>query len=193
MAAHLDRMRAYPDIAGRVLRLEYTSVSLNPKAKLFGRHCLLEKFDPSRPADRPVLAAFEEELACPWALYHVRRILPVAKADPTRRGRALRSVERVDVGRASALGWRLRSISEWHGVPVEVDERYGRVRAWVQRRGPDLPTIGRGRYSGVGSSKRGEATDTSAHGRCRTGDLRLPRLELGQPIPASMISAHFGE
>ncbi|WP_236569950.1 hypothetical protein [Streptomyces mexicanus] len=26
-------------------------------------------------------------------------------------------------------------------MPVEVDERYGRVRAWVQRRGPTLPTV----------------------------------------------------
>ncbi|WP_266801810.1 hypothetical protein [Streptomyces sp. NBC_00078] len=151
MDAHLERMRRHPDIAGRVLRLEYTSVSLNPKAKLLGRRSLLEQFDPGRAADRPGLAAFEEELACPWALYHVRRILPVAKADPTRRGRAMRSVERVDVGRASALGRRLRSVSERHGVPVEVDERYGRVRAWVQRRGPALPTLGSGRYSGVGS------------------------------------------
>ncbi|MER6030656.1 hypothetical protein [Streptomyces sp. NPDC001851] len=141
MDAHLDRMRAHPDIAGRVLRLEYTSVSLNPQAKLFGRRSLLEQFDPGRVADWPVLAAFQEELDCPWALYHVRRILPVAKADPTRRGRAMRSVERVDVGRAAALGQRLRSVSERHGVPVEVDERYGRVRAWVQRRGPTLPTV----------------------------------------------------
>ncbi|WP_306192022.1 hypothetical protein [Streptomyces sp. MK5] len=141
MAAHLNRMRAHPDIAGRVLRLEYTSVSLNPKAKLFGRHSLLEKFDPHHPADCPVLAAFEEELACLWALYHVRRILPVAKAAPTRRGRAMRSVERVDVGRASALGRRLQSASERRGVAVEVDERYGRVRAWVQQRGPEPPTV----------------------------------------------------
>ncbi|MGX1266995.1 hypothetical protein [Streptomyces phaeoluteigriseus] len=141
MDAHLDRMRAHPDIAGRVLRLEYTSVSLNPQARLFGRRSLLEQFDPDRAADRPVLAAFKEELACPWALYHVRRILPVAKADPTRRGRAMRSVERVDVGRASALGRRLQSVSERHGVPVEVDERYGRVRAWLQQRGPELPTV----------------------------------------------------
>jgi hypothetical protein len=64
MADHLDRMRAHPDIAGRVLHLEYTSVSLNPQARLFGRRSLLEQFDPSRAADRPVLAAFEEELAC---------------------------------------------------------------------------------------------------------------------------------
>jgi hypothetical protein len=102
---------------------------------------LLEQFDPGQAAGRPVSAAFEEELTCPWALCHVRRILPVAKADPTLRGRALRSVERVDAGRASALGRRLRSVSERHGVSVEVDGRYGRVRAWVQRRGPELLTV----------------------------------------------------
>ncbi|MGW8729277.1 hypothetical protein ACWGNF_25010 [Streptomyces sp. NPDC055808] len=141
MDAHLDRMRAHPEIAGRVLRLEYTSVSLNPQAKLFGRRSLLEQFDPRRGEDRAVLVAFEEELTCPWALYHVRRILPVAKADPTRRGRPLRSVEQVDTGRASSLGRRLLSISERHGVPAEIDKRYGRVRAWVQRRGPTLPTV----------------------------------------------------
>ncbi|MFE2964111.1 hypothetical protein ACFXKC_10640 [Streptomyces sp. NPDC059340] len=98
MDAHLDRMRAHPDIAGRVPRLEYTSVSLNPQAKLFGRRSLLDQFDPGRGEDRPVLAAFEEELTCPWALYHVRRILPVSKADPTRRGLPMRSVKRVHVG-----------------------------------------------------------------------------------------------
>lgn len=65
MDAHLERMRRHPDIAGRVLRLEYTSVSLNPKAKLFGRRSLLEQFDPGRAADRPVLAAFEEEARLP--------------------------------------------------------------------------------------------------------------------------------
>ncbi|MFI7405971.1 hypothetical protein ACIBW9_36825 [Streptomyces sp. NPDC049541] len=77
----------------------------------------------------------------PVGVYHVRRILPVAKADPARRGRALRSVERVDVGRAAVLGRRLRSVSERHGVSVEVDERYGRVRAWVHRRGEGLPAV----------------------------------------------------
>ncbi|MCX4564328.1 hypothetical protein OHA02_50305 [Streptomyces phaeochromogenes] len=141
MDAHLDRMRAHPDIAGRVLRLEYTSVSLNPQAKLFGRRSLLEQFDPGRSEDRPVLAAFEEELTCPWALYHVRRILPVSKADPTRRGRPMRSVERVHMGRAPAVGWRLRTVSERHGYPVEVDERYGRVRTWIRRREAELPTV----------------------------------------------------
>ncbi|MGW3725359.1 hypothetical protein [Streptomyces sp. NPDC000851] len=58
-----------------------------------------------------------------------------------RRGRALRSVERIDVGRASALGRRLRHVSERHGVPVELNERYGRVRAWMRRRGQNRPTV----------------------------------------------------
>ncbi|WP_329375762.1 hypothetical protein [Streptomyces sp. NBC_01483] len=141
LPAHLERMRAHPEIAGWVLRLEYTSVSLNPQAKPFGRRSLLEQFDPGRGEDRPVLAAFEEELTCPWALYHVRRLLPVSRADPTRRGRAMRSVERVHVGRASAVGRRLRTVSERHGYPVEVDERHGRVRTWMRRRESELPTV----------------------------------------------------
>lgn len=53
MDAHLDRMRAHPEIAGRVLRLEYTSVSLNPQAKLFGRRSLLEQFDPATARTGP--------------------------------------------------------------------------------------------------------------------------------------------
>lgn len=124
MADPLDRIRAHPEITGRVLRLEYTSISLNPQAKLFGRHSLLEQVDPGRAPDRPVLAAFEEALSCPWALYHVHRIPPVAKADPARRGRALRSMERVHVGRAAALGRKLRTVSERHGYPIEADKRY---------------------------------------------------------------------
>ncbi|MFE4752402.1 hypothetical protein ACFRIB_19340 [Streptomyces mirabilis] len=141
MDAHPDRMRTHPDIAGRVLRLEYTSISLNPQARLFGWRSLLEQFDPGRAADRPVPASFEEELTYPWALYPVRRILSASKADPTRRGRPMRSVERVHVSRASAAGRRLRTISERHGYPVEVDERYGRVRTWMRRKESQLPTL----------------------------------------------------
>ncbi|MFF0097241.1 hypothetical protein ACFYSF_46140 [Streptomyces canus] len=37
LPAHMERMRSHPDIAGEVLRLEYTAMSLNPNAKLYGR------------------------------------------------------------------------------------------------------------------------------------------------------------
>ncbi|WP_329529668.1 hypothetical protein [Streptomyces sp. NBC_01462] len=37
LPAHLERMRDHPEIAGEVLRLEYTAMSLNPNAKLLGR------------------------------------------------------------------------------------------------------------------------------------------------------------
>ncbi|WP_327434748.1 hypothetical protein [Streptomyces sp. NBC_01236] len=63
------------------------------------------------------------------------------EGEPTRRGRAMRSVERVHVGCASAVGRRLRTVSERHGYPVEVDERYGRVRTWMRRRESELPTV----------------------------------------------------
>ncbi|WP_369276031.1 hypothetical protein AB5J55_44405 [Streptomyces sp. R11] len=45
------------------------------------------------------------------------------------------------MGRASALGRRLRTVSERHGYPVGVDKRYGRVRAWMRRREAELPTV----------------------------------------------------
>ncbi|MFP1630061.1 hypothetical protein ACLB9X_34200 [Streptomyces sp. 5K101] len=48
LPAHLERMRSHPDIAGEVLRLQYTAMSLNPNAKLYGRKTLLEMFDRSR-------------------------------------------------------------------------------------------------------------------------------------------------
>jgi hypothetical protein len=138
LPAHLARMRQHPDIAGEVLRLEYTAMGLNPNARLFGRRSLLEQFDPDRADDRRVLTAFEDELDCPWALYHVRRILPASAKDPGMRGRAKRSVQRIDIGRPGPLGRRLKSLSDRHGVPVESDP-YGRTRAWVRTRGTVLP------------------------------------------------------
>ncbi|MGW6144293.1 hypothetical protein [Streptomyces sp. NPDC055140] len=39
------------------------------------------------------------------------------------------------------MGRRLRTVSERHGYPVEVDERYGRVRTWRRRRESELPTV----------------------------------------------------
>ncbi|AVZ70911.1 hypothetical protein SLUN_00130 [Streptomyces lunaelactis] len=140
LPTHLERMRRHPDIAGRVLRLEYTSVSLNPNARLFGKRSLLDQFAPARPEDRQVLDAFEQELDCTWALYHVRRILPVSKTNPAVRAPALRSVERVDLGRPAQLGRWLSSHSEHHGFPVETDCRFGRTRVWLRQRGATAPT-----------------------------------------------------
>jgi hypothetical protein len=53
----------------------------------------------------------------------------------------MRSVERIHMGRAAALGRRLRTVSEQHGYPVEVDELYERVRSWMRRREAELPTV----------------------------------------------------
>ncbi|MGP4001728.1 hypothetical protein [Streptomyces sp. 8N706] len=139
LPAHLDRMRRYPEIAGRVLRLEYTSMALNPNGRLFGKRSLLGHFDPADPASQDVLCAFERELDCPWALYQVRRILPVSKTDPAKRAPALRSVRRLHYGTREQVGRHLRKVSTKHGVPVETDERYGSVRAWLRTRGENFP------------------------------------------------------
>ncbi|MFJ2007819.1 hypothetical protein [Streptomyces chartreusis] len=137
LPAHLERMRAHPDIAGEVLRLEYTAMSLNPNAKLYGRKSLLEMFDPAQPRDRACLEAFERELAMPWALYHVRRLFLLT--EDGRRRPVKRSTERVDLGRPDQLAERLISVSERHGVDVEHDPVYGRARAWVRPRATGWP------------------------------------------------------
>jgi hypothetical protein len=139
MAAHLDRMRSYPHIAGRVLRLEFTSMALNPNSRLFGEHSLLEQFDPCSERDSRVLEALEEELAaCPWALYHVRRILPISRTDPSKRAPALRSVHRITTGSVAQVAEAARERAHEHAVAVEENPR-GSVRVWVRTRGAGFP------------------------------------------------------
>ncbi|MFI1530923.1 hypothetical protein [Streptomyces griseus] len=140
LPAHLDRMRSFPEVAGRVLRLEYTSTRLNPNSRLFGRRSLLEQFDRSRPQDHAVLDAFCAELeSCDWAIYHLRRILPASSADPTVRGQALRSVKRLRTGSREPLGRTVERIGSRPGRRVEHDGVYGSVRAWRRERGAVLP------------------------------------------------------
>ncbi|MFD7015209.1 hypothetical protein [Streptomyces sp. NPDC059928] len=137
LPAHLERMRAHPDLAGEVLRLEYTAMSLNPNAKLYGRKTLLGLLDPAQPRDRACLDAFERELDMPWALYRVRRLFLLS--DEGRRRPVMRSTERIDLGRPHQLARRLVSISQRHGVDVEHDPAYGRARAWTRPRGTTWP------------------------------------------------------
>lgn len=137
LPAHLERMRTHPDIAGEVLRLEYTAMSLNPKAKLYGKRTLLEFFDRAHSRDRACLDAFERELDMPWALYHVRRLFLLSASGERRP--VMRSTERVDLGRARQLSRRLISVSERHGIEVEHDPVYGRARSWVRRRRETWP------------------------------------------------------
>jgi hypothetical protein len=137
LPAHLERMRSHPEIAGEVLRLEYTAMSLNPNAKLYGRRTLLEFFDRTQPRDRACLEAFERELDMPWALYQVRRLFLLS--DSGKRRPVMRSTERVDLGRPQQLAQRLISISDRHGVDVEHDLLYGRARSWVRPRAKGWP------------------------------------------------------
>lgn len=141
LPAHLQRMRAYPEIAGRVLRLEYTATRLNPRARLFGDRSLLQLFDPAAAADRPVLEAFAAELADrDWAVYRVRRLLPVSEKNPTRRAPALRSVRRQDTGGRAQMRRIVEDVANRRRLRLEVDPVYGSARAWVRERGPVLPT-----------------------------------------------------
>ncbi|GGP80802.1 hypothetical protein [Streptomyces melanogenes] len=137
LPAHLERMRTHPDIAGQVLRLEYTAMSLNPNAKLYGRKSLLELLNPAEPQDRACLDAFEHALDMPWALYHVRRLFLLSESG--KRRPVMRSTERVDLGRPQQLAQQLASTSQRHRVDVEHDPVYGRAQAWIRPRRTDWP------------------------------------------------------
>ncbi|MFI6340741.1 hypothetical protein [Streptomyces sp. NPDC050535] len=137
LGAHMERMRTHPGIAGEVLRLEYTAMSLNPNAKLYGKKSLLELFDPTQERDRACLEAFERELEMPWALYRVRRLFLLAFDGGHRP--VMRSTERIDLGRPGQLAHRLTTVSERHGLDVERDHQYGRARAWLRPRGAAWP------------------------------------------------------
>lgn len=137
LPAHLERMRTHPDIAGKVLRLEYTAMSLNPNAKLYGEKSLLELFDGSQPRDRACLDAFERELAADWALYRVRRLFLLS--DKGERRPVMRSTERVELGEPSRLAQRVAAKAKEHGVEAVTDPAYGRSRYWVRPRSAAWP------------------------------------------------------
>jgi hypothetical protein len=118
-AAHLEPMRSHLDIAGEVLRLEYTAMSLNPNAKWYKMRTLLEFFDRSRRGTGPCLEALEHELDMPWALYHVRRLFLISSDGSGSRRPVLRSTERVDIGRPQQLAHRLVTTAGRHGFDVE--------------------------------------------------------------------------
>lgn len=142
LPAHLARMRSAPQIAARVLRLEYTATQLNPRARLFGNRSLLQQFDTAAAADRPALEAFASELAeGDWAVYHVRRILPVSRTDPSRRAPALRSVRRWATGSRAAMRRIVQELASRQGLRLEIDTTYDSARAWVRERRPGLPAV----------------------------------------------------
>lgn len=120
-----------------MLRLDYTAMSLNPKAKLYGKRTLWSSSTPPIRGTRACLEAFERELDMPWALYHVRRLFLLSASGERRP--VMRSTERVGLGRARQLDQRLISVSERHGIEVEHDPVYGRARSWVRRRRETWP------------------------------------------------------
>ncbi|MFI1401074.1 hypothetical protein [Streptomyces sp. NPDC020681] len=140
LPAHLDRMRWHPDIAGRVLRLEYTAVALNPNARLFGKRSLLEQFDPARADDQKVWKPSNANWPAPGPCTTCGASSRSPRLTRTARAPALRSVERVDVGRPDQLRRWLTTISDHHSFPVENDPRFGRTRVWLRHRRPTFPT-----------------------------------------------------
>ncbi|GGX46492.1 hypothetical protein [Streptomyces noursei] len=135
--AHLERMRSHPDIAGKVLRLEYTAMSFNPNAKLYGKDTLLQFFDRSMPRDRACLESFERELDTEWALYRVRRLFLLSGSGARRP--VMRSTERVRLGDPQQMAHRVVAQAAKHGVEVDREPLYGRARCWLRPRSATWP------------------------------------------------------
>ncbi|MGI5255655.1 hypothetical protein [Actinacidiphila glaucinigra] len=126
----------------RTLRLEYTSIRLNPNSRLFGRRSLLEQFRHDRSEDTAVLKAFAEELqSCPWAVYQVRRILPAKTGAPDKRGPAMRLVQLLRHEEPGRIACVLRDLADKRHLPVENDDPYGSVRVWLRTRGESFPAV----------------------------------------------------
>jgi hypothetical protein len=69
---HLKRLRKYPDLAARVLRLEYVSMALNNNSSLYKDDTLHQRI--SDDCNTDALGQFEARLAEEeWAVYRVQR------------------------------------------------------------------------------------------------------------------------
>ncbi len=94
------------------LMVEYNSLCFNPRGHLYKDKALI---DVIRQHDvQPVLAAFERQLAAMrWGLYRVRRVY-------SRKGKAIRCVERMDAGTRDEMTARFRALAG--GVPAQPTE-----------------------------------------------------------------------
>ncbi|MFD8731497.1 hypothetical protein [Streptomyces sp. NPDC059611] len=157
---HLKRLRKYPDLAARVLRLEYVAMALNDNMSLYKEDTLFRRItdDQNNEALTQLNARLDTET---WAVYRLRRAYtpgrrPECKTthgdrcakpecrDTSIKGTVYRSVETVRTGSRTQAGAFLRNAAAALGRPVEhstkahglgIDRVHTRVR-------PDPKTYG---------------------------------------------------
>lgn len=136
---HLARMRRHPEHAVAALRLEFVATALNPASTLYGAKSLLAEI--TKDGNTAALASHAADLTrSTWAVYHVRRLIPATKADPSRKGRALRSVRVLHTAdREGATAWMRSEAARLKATLVQ--EGTDHERAWTCTRGETLPAI----------------------------------------------------
>lgn len=139
-----QRWRREPAAAEEALRMEYTSVALNPRSKLFGRRSARQVA--IHAGLRDLVDHVDADLATqPWAVYEVRRAFPSRKIDPRRasvpqnwdryaKGQGSRALRTLAVGSCAATRATVLNLG---GQPEDAHQL---VRAWTYRGGPPFPS-----------------------------------------------------
>ncbi|WP_424892351.1 hypothetical protein [Streptomyces sp. XH2] len=132
---HLKRLRKYPDLAARVLRLEYVSMALNDNSSLYKDDTLFRRVSDDQNMD--ALGQFEARLnEEDWAVYRVQRAYTAGRRpecrkthgdrcakpecrDSSIKGTVYRSVKTVRTGSRTEAGAFLRNAAAALNRPVE--------------------------------------------------------------------------
>lgn len=126
----MDRYRREPAAGALAVRLERVARRLNPAARLFGT-VAVEDLVRQAQVDEAISLAEATEEHEPWAVWRVRRIVWA-------KGRAWRSVEKVEVGSRGACIAEVGRLGLRSGATVRADD--GIERWWLHERGPAFPT-----------------------------------------------------
>ncbi|MER5549990.1 hypothetical protein ABT072_48295 [Streptomyces sp. NPDC002589] len=157
---HLKRLRKYPDLAARVLRLEYLSMALNDNSSLYKDDTLFRRVTDDQNAE--ALGQFNARLDDePWAVYRLQRAYTAGRRpechtahgdrcstpecrDSSFKGTVYRSVKTVRTGSRSEVGAFLHNAATALDRPVEHSTKahgagIDRVRTRVR---PDAKSYG---------------------------------------------------
>lgn len=134
LATMLARYREEPAAGAETVFLEHIALALNPRSSLYsgGRRVRDEVRKAGLSA---VWDAYEARLrACSWAVYRVRRILPLS-------GQANRCLKRVATFKTADEAVRhLTGLAVSHGLALEQESADVTLRLWLRRR-ESKPTV----------------------------------------------------
>lgn len=136
-AAAIERWKNSPDQTAHGLVVEYNSLCFNPRGHLFKAGSMLEQV--RKAGVNEVLQTFESKLSLSqWALYRVRRIY-------SRKGKAIRCVERLEVGSRREMTAAVRIRRAIGNESLELVSSRGIEYAFFQNR-PEVYPAAEGFY-----------------------------------------------